>query len=101
MLAYSIGSYRAQTPVGDRKSGMPLAVLTPAPVSATQGWESRTSAARRVAKSRTGLRRLLRGRGDAPPFGNGRELVDGAVEQGDAGACDRVSGGRGEDELAG
>jgi acyl-CoA thioester hydrolase len=40
MVAYSIGSYRAQIPVGDRKSGMPLSVEIPAPVSTTQGCRS-------------------------------------------------------------
>jgi hypothetical protein len=37
MVAYSIGSYVAQIPVGDRKSGMPLSVETPAPVRTTHG----------------------------------------------------------------
>ena len=38
MVAYSIGSYFAQMPVGDRKSGMPLSVEMPAPVRTTHGW---------------------------------------------------------------
>ena len=36
-------------PVGERKSGMPLSVETPAPVSTTHGWRSRMSSARRSA----------------------------------------------------
>ena len=36
IVAYSIGSYCAQMPVGERKSGMPLSVETPAPVRTTQ-----------------------------------------------------------------
>jgi hypothetical protein len=35
--------------VGERKSGIPLSVETPAPVSTTHGWESPMSAARREA----------------------------------------------------
>ena len=33
MVAYSIGSYWAQRPVRERKSGIPLSVEMPAPVS--------------------------------------------------------------------
>ena len=40
------GSYSAQIPPGDLKSGMPLSVEIPAPVRTTQGRRSRTSAAR-------------------------------------------------------
>ena len=47
MLAYSIGSYVAQIPVGERKSGIPDSVLMPAPVSTTHGWCARTSSASR------------------------------------------------------
>ena len=36
--AYSSGSNSAQSPLGERKSGIPLSVRTPAPVSTTQGW---------------------------------------------------------------
>ena len=46
MVAYSIGSYFAQIPVGERKSGMPLSVEIPAPVSTTHGWRARRKAAR-------------------------------------------------------
>jgi hypothetical protein len=49
IVAYSIGSYRAQMPVGDRKSGIPLSVETPAPVSTTHGCDSTINAARRSA----------------------------------------------------
>src|SRR5438309_3510406 len=46
MVAYSIGSYAAQIPLGERKSGMPLSVEIPAPVSTTHGCDSRISSAR-------------------------------------------------------
>src|SRR5207249_4155503 len=42
---YSSGSNFAQSPVGERKSGIPLSVLTPAPVSTTQGCRRRMSSA--------------------------------------------------------
>src|SRR6266516_1965302 len=45
MVAYSMGSYCAQIPVGDRKSGIPLSVETPAPVRTTHGCLSRTHSA--------------------------------------------------------
>src|SRR5215472_2692604 len=47
MVAYWRGSYRAQIPDGERKSGIPLSVVTPAPVNTTQGWLPPISAARR------------------------------------------------------
>ena len=47
--AYSIGSTCAQMPVGERKSGIPLSVETPAPVRTTHGWRVRISSARRSA----------------------------------------------------
>ena len=46
MDATSKGSTSAQIPDGERKSGMPLSVLTPAPVSTRHGCRSRTRAAR-------------------------------------------------------
>src|SRR3954471_17123816 len=45
MVAYSIGSYSAQIPVGERKSGMPLSVEIPAPVRTTHGCRSRSKVA--------------------------------------------------------
>src|SRR6266550_942988 len=36
--AYSAGSNSAQIPVGERRSGIPLSVETPAPVRTTHGW---------------------------------------------------------------
>ena len=40
MLATSAGSYLAQMPPAERKSGIPDSVLMPAPVSATQWLET-------------------------------------------------------------
>src|ERR671922_350104 len=48
MVAYSIGSYCAQIPVGERKSGMPLSVEIPAPLRTTAGPRSRNSSASRA-----------------------------------------------------
>src|SRR3954468_11156414 len=45
MGAYSIGSYSAQIPVGERKSGMPFSVEIPAPVRTTHGCRSRSKVA--------------------------------------------------------
>src|SRR4051812_34691103 len=59
MVAYSIGSYSAQSPVRDRKSGIPDSVDTPAPVRTTQGCASRISAASSDAPALTEAR--LRG----------------------------------------
>ena len=53
MVAYSSGSYCAQIPVGERKSGIPDSVLTPAPVSTTHGCRPRTSEARRSTVTRS------------------------------------------------
>src|SRR5215203_319081 len=52
MVAYSIGSYCAQIPPGDRKSGMPDSVETPAPARTTHGWWSRIRSARAAADTR-------------------------------------------------
>src|SRR5437016_2173155 len=41
-----MGSTSAQIPVGERKSGIPLSVDTPAPVRTTHGWRLRISSAR-------------------------------------------------------
>jgi hypothetical protein len=40
MFATSIGSYCAQMPPAERKSGIPDSVLMPAPVSTTHGLET-------------------------------------------------------------
>src|SRR6185312_4057160 len=54
--AYSIGSTSAQIPVGERKSGIPLSVETPAPVRTTHGWRVRISSARRFVDTAAMLR---------------------------------------------
>src|SRR5215208_1496900 len=51
MVAYSIGSYCAHMPVGERKSGMPLSVETPAPVRTTQLPAVRSRPARSAASA--------------------------------------------------
>src|SRR5215210_6366112 len=56
MVAYSIGSYCAQIPPLERKSGIPLSVLTPAPVRTTHGCRSRIRRARRSGTSPEGER---------------------------------------------
>ena len=50
--ATSRGSTSAQIPVGERKSGIPLSVETPAPVRTTHGWRSCRSAANAAADTR-------------------------------------------------
>jgi hypothetical protein len=52
MDATSKGSTFAQIPVGDRKSGIPLSLDTPAPVRTTHGLRSPRSAANAAADTR-------------------------------------------------
>ena len=103
MCATSNGSYLAQIPSADRKSGIPDSVEIPAPVRTTQGCRSRTSSARRSTlisrycrhgrlhlldagaralcghrragnRAQLGLRRVVRGRARRVPAGVRRRL---------------------------